>query len=130
MIIDLDHNATTVIHPEVAQVMADCSLAGYGNAASSHQRGRRARQVLEEAREGIGRILGAGMTGLQSDRIILTSGGTEANNLALLGMAGSKPGRVPVSRVRRSNSSGAVSTCAVCGSIPRASSTKSIFVSS
>ncbi len=99
MIIDLDHNATTVIHPEVAQVMADCYLAGYGNAASSHRHGRRARQVLEEAREGIGRILGADMSGLQADRIILTSGGTESNNLALLGMAGTQPGRVIISSV-------------------------------
>ncbi|MHB8860817.1 MAG: cysteine desulfurase family protein [Pirellulaceae bacterium] len=99
MIIDLDHNATTVLHPEVAQVMADCYAAGYGNAASSHQRGRRARQVLEEARETIGRILGADLSGLQTDRIILTSGGTEANNLALLGMAGATPGRVVISSV-------------------------------
>ena len=99
MIINLDHNATTAIHPEVAQAMAECYLAGYGNAASSHQHGRRARQVLEDAREGIGRLVGADMTGVQADRIILTSGGTEANNLALFGMAGTRPGRVIISSV-------------------------------
>ena len=37
MIIDLDRNATTPIHPEVAQVMAECLLQGFGNAASSHR---------------------------------------------------------------------------------------------
>ncbi len=99
MIIDLDHNATTPIHPEVAQAMAQCYLAGYGNAASSHRHGRRARQVLEDAREGIGQLLGANMTGVQADRIVLTSGGTEANNIALLGLCGDPPGRVIISAV-------------------------------
>jgi len=97
--INLDHNATTAIHPEVVQAMADCYLAGYGNAASSHQHGRRARQVLEDAREGIGRLVGADMLGLQADRVILTSGGTEANNLALCGLVGTQPGRVIISAV-------------------------------
>ena len=106
MIINLDHNSTTAVHPEVAQVMAECYLAGYGNAASSHQHGRRARQVLEDAREGIGRLLGADLTGVQADRIILTSGGTEANNLALFGMAGTKPGRVIISSVEHPSVTG------------------------
>ena len=92
--------------PKLLRSWPTARLAGYGNAASSHQRGRRARQVLEEAREGIGRILGADMTGLQADRIILTSGGTEANNLALLGMAGSKPGRVIISSVEHPSVTG------------------------
>ena len=99
MIINLDHNATTPIHPEVAEAMAQCYLSGYGNAASSHQFGRRARQILEEAREGLGRILGADTTGMHADRIILTSGGTESNNLALLGLCGGEPGRVIISSV-------------------------------
>ena len=106
MIINLDHNATTAIHPEVVQAMAECYLAGYGNAASSHQHGRRARQVLEDAREGIGRLVGADMTGVQADRIILTSGGTEANNLALLGMAGTEPGRIIISSVEHPSVTG------------------------
>jgi cysteine desulfurase len=106
MIIDLDHNATTPIHPEVAQVMGECFLAGFGNPSSSHRRGRMARQVLEDAREGIGRLVGADTTGLQADRVVLTSGGTEANNLALLGMAGSPPGRVLISSVEHPSVSG------------------------
>ncbi len=99
MIINLDHNATTPMHPEVAEAMAQCYLSGYGNASSSHQLGRRARQILEDAREGIGRILGADTTGMHADRILFTSGGTEANNLALLGLGGSQPGRVIISSV-------------------------------
>lgn len=99
MIINLDHNSTTAIHPEVAQTMAECYLHGYGNASSSHRHGRRARQVLEDAREGIGSILGADLSGMDADRIILTSGGTESNNLALLGLAGPTPGRVLISSV-------------------------------
>jgi cysteine desulfurase len=47
--------------------------------------------VLEEAREGIGRLLGADMSGRQPDRLIFTSGGTEANNLALFGLPEKNP---------------------------------------
>lgn len=107
MIINLDHNATTPLHPEVAHAMSDCYAAGYGNAASSHQHGRRARQVLEDAREGIGRIVGADVTSAQADRVILTSGGTEANNLALLGLAGPQPGRIIISSVEHPSVAGA-----------------------
>ncbi|MGM0489927.1 MAG: cysteine desulfurase family protein [Planctomycetota bacterium] len=106
MIINLDHNATTPIHPEVAQAMSECYAQGYGNAASSHRYGRQARQVLEEARESIGRILGADTTGDRADRIIFTSGGTEANNLALLGTAGKPPGRVIISSVEHPSVTG------------------------
>jgi len=105
-IIDLDQNATTALHPEVARAMAECYCAGYANAASSHRRGREARRVLEEAREGVGVILGAETSGHLPDQIILTSGGTEANNLALLGLAGSPPGRVIVSAVEHPSVSG------------------------
>jgi cysteine desulfurase len=103
MIINLDHNATTPIHPEVAQAMAECYLRGYGNAASSHRLGRRSRQVLEDARENIGRMLGADVSGVDADRVLLTSGGTESNNLALLGMAGQPPGRVIISSVEHAS---------------------------
>ena len=81
----LDNNATTIIRPEVIEAMSACLAAGYANPASQHAEGRRARKVLEEAREGIGRILGARQDSVQADRIVFTSGGTEANNLALAG---------------------------------------------
>src|SRR3954451_20665755 len=82
----LDHNATTPLLPEVARAMAECEAAFSGNPASLHRAARHARQRLEEAREAIGRLLGAEMSGRQPDRVIFTSGGTEANNLAIFGL--------------------------------------------
>ena len=95
----LDNNATTRIDPRVAQAMADCYSAGYVNPASPHRAGRRARRVLEDAREDIGRILGCHLSDIHADRIIFTSGGTESNNLAILGLAGRQPGRVIFSAI-------------------------------
>ena len=98
----LDHNATTPMLPEVIEAMAACHRKGYANPASQHQNGRRARQVLEDAREEVGRLLGADLTGRQPDKLIFTSGGTEANNLAIFGLAfaaGSHPGEAVVSTI-------------------------------
>jgi cysteine desulfurase len=97
--IDLDHNATTPIHPEVVQAIESCFEAAHGNPASAHRLGRRARQVVEEARDSIGTILGSETEGMQPDHIVFTSGGSEANNLALLGMAGRTPGRIVISAI-------------------------------
>jgi cysteine desulfurase len=83
----LDHNATTPTRPEVVEAMAKCLAEGYANPASQHQPGQRARRVLEEGRERIAEILGANLSCPQPDRLVLTSGGTEANNLAILGIA-------------------------------------------
>ena len=80
----LDHNSTTPPLPEVLTAMAECQQSVYANPESQHQLGRRARQVLEEAREGIARLSGAELGGRKPDRLIFTSGGTEANNLALI----------------------------------------------
>jgi cysteine desulfurase len=95
----LDNNATTRIDPRVAEVIAAGHRAGYVNPSSSHQLGRRARRALEAARETIGQLLGCNQTHSRADRVILTSGGTEANNLAILGMAGRRPGRVLISSI-------------------------------
>lgn len=99
----LDHNSTTPLSPDVAAAMAECDAAGYANPASQHAPGRRARHVVEEARDAIGRILGAEMSGHRPDRVIFTSGGTEANNLALLGLTAaneaSGPGEIIVSAI-------------------------------
>lgn len=84
----LDNNATTPIHSDVAAAMDECLRAGFANPASQHFAGRRARRVLEEARQGIAAMLGAKTTGVDADRVIFTSGGTEANNLAIRGLAG------------------------------------------
>jgi cysteine desulfurase len=88
----LDNNATTPPLPEVidevARVMRDC----YGNPGSRHRAGRKARQVLEECRENIAAWLGASPT-----ELIFTSGGTEANNLAIRGFTQGTPGTIVLS---------------------------------
>jgi cysteine desulfurase len=83
----LDHNATTPTRPEVVEAIARCGLADYANPASQHRPGQQARRALEEAREAIADVLGADLAAPQRDRLIFTSGGTEANNLAILGIA-------------------------------------------
>jgi cysteine desulfurase len=83
----LDHNATTPIRPEVVDAMARCYAQCHANPASRHQPGQRAHRVLEDTRERIAAILGADLTCPQADRLIFTAGGTEANNLAVLGIA-------------------------------------------
>ena len=83
----LDHNATTPVRPEVVEAMARCHAKGLGNPASQHRPGQRARQLLEDAREKTAAILGVDLSAPRRDRLIFTSGGTEANNLAVLGIA-------------------------------------------
>ncbi|MEX2174499.1 MAG: cysteine desulfurase family protein [Pirellulaceae bacterium] len=91
----LDHNSTTPIDPRVVEAMVRAWTDSGANPASQHVAGRKARRMLEEAREGIAELLGAKTGGMDADRLIFTSGGTEANNLALCGLmplpiAGSK----------------------------------------
>ncbi len=95
----LDHNATTPVLAEVARAMNDVLLAGPANPASQHQWGRRARQRIEDARETIGRLIGAQVERFDGDRLIFTSGGTESNHLALLGLVGEPPGHVIASAI-------------------------------
>jgi len=78
----LDHNATTPLHPEVLNAMLPALQDNFGNPSSIHSFGRSARVQLDEARGKVARLIGA-----SSSEIIFTSGGTEANNLALLGVA-------------------------------------------
>jgi cysteine desulfurase len=87
MHIFLDHNSTTPLLDEVAVHMTECYRRHFGNPASQHAAGRQARRVVEDARESIAAMLGARRLGRQADRLIFTSGGTEANNLAILGLA-------------------------------------------
>lgn len=83
----LDHNSTTPIDPAVADAMADCYRRGYVNPASQHRLGQVARKQLESCRSNIVRLLDGVHAGMQTDQLILTSGGTESNNLALIGIA-------------------------------------------
>ena len=76
----LDHAATTPVRPEVIEAMLPYFSAKFGNASSTHRWGREARAATDTARERIAACLGA-----QADEICLTSGGTEADNLAVLG---------------------------------------------
>jgi cysteine desulfurase len=97
----LDHNSTTPIDARVVEAMERCWREGLANPASQHFAGRKARKAIEEAREGIAEILGAQVGGMTADRLIFTSGGTEANNLALFGlMEAAAPGsRVVISAI-------------------------------
>ncbi len=78
----LDHNATTPLAPEVLETMIPVLRDSYGNPSSVHSFGRSIRVQLDEAREKVASLIGA-----RSTEIIFTSGGTEANNFALLGVA-------------------------------------------
>ncbi|MBL8888397.1 MAG: cysteine desulfurase [Planctomycetaceae bacterium] len=82
----LDNNSTTRLAPEVWTAMSEAWSNGLVNPASQHRGGQRARRALEDAREAILRHLGARTAGMRPDRLIFTSGGTEANNLALTGL--------------------------------------------
>ena len=87
-LIYLDHNATTPVVPEAQAAMERAQREAWANPGSRHRAGRRARQVLEEAREQVATILGA-----KPAEVIFTSGGTESNNLALMGLFDrSRPG--------------------------------------
>ncbi len=77
----LDHAATTPLRPEAAEAMRE-QWQHVGNPSSLHGAGRRARRVVEESREQIAECIGA-----KPADIIFTSGGTEADNLALKGIA-------------------------------------------
>jgi cysteine desulfurase len=91
----LDHNATTPLDPEVLEAMRPHFLAA-GNAESRHAFGRSARRAWELAKETVAQVLGA-----DPHEVIFTSGGTEANNLAVFGLAGAElsPGHVVCSPI-------------------------------
>ena len=80
MSVYLDHAATTPMIPEAARVLAE-QLARPGNPSSLHASGRAARRVVEESREQVAAALGA-----RPSEVVWTSGGTEADNLAVKGM--------------------------------------------
>lgn len=75
-----DHNATTPVSPEVLEAMTPCFVQAFGNASSIHRDGQIARQMLETARRQVAAFLGCG-----PKEIVFTSGGTESDNLAVLG---------------------------------------------
>jgi cysteine desulfurase len=87
----LDHAATTPTLPEAIEAMR---AVPPGNPASAHAAGRAARRALEDARERVAELLGA-----DPGEVIFTSGATEANNVALFGLAGDPPGHIIASPI-------------------------------
>jgi len=78
----LDHAATTPVRPEVLEAMLPFLSVAWGNPSSSHRFGRAARAGLEQGKRDVAAALGA-----EPNQVIFTSGGTEADNLALIGAA-------------------------------------------
>lgn len=78
----LDHAATSPVHPQVVEAMIPYMTTYFGNPSSIHSFGRETRRALDEARETIAKTIGA-----KANEIIFTSGGTEADNLAIIGVA-------------------------------------------
>src|SRR3954451_9292146 len=82
MRIYFDHNATTPVDPAVAETIARVMTSEFGNASSVHHFGQRAKAILDEARSAVAALIGA-----EPSEIVFTSGGTEADNFALRGVA-------------------------------------------
>lgn len=83
----LDHAATSPLRPSARQALL-AALDEWGNPASPHRTGQRARRLLEEAREELAEAVGA-----HPSEVVFTSGGSEANTLALLGSRSARPER-------------------------------------
>ena len=84
----LDYNATTPLASEVLDAMRPYLDRHFGNASSIHAAGREARAAVDDSRDRIARLLGA-----KSHEIVFTSGGTESDNLAIIGLARSLAGK-------------------------------------
>lgn len=87
----LDHNATTPVQPAVVDAMLPFLREHFGNPSSGHVYGRRAHDAVEQARAQVAALLGC-----DADEVIFTSGGTEASNLAIRGVAEARSERCHV----------------------------------
>ncbi|MBF0152667.1 MAG: cysteine desulfurase [Magnetococcales bacterium] len=81
----LDHNATTPVRPEVREAMLPWLGEQWGSPSSIHAPGRLARQAVESSRRALAELLKS-----HASQVVLTSGGSEANNMALFGLAAAK----------------------------------------
>lgn len=90
----LDHAATTPLRPEALAVMVPAMGEGHGNPSGAHALARRARSLLDGARDDLSRVVGC-----EPGEVIFTSGGTEADNLAVRGVLGALGGRALCSAV-------------------------------
>jgi cysteine desulfurase len=90
----LDHAATTPLRPEALAAMVPALRDGYGNPSGAHALARAARTALDEARADLAEVVGC-----QPGEIVFTSGGTEADNLAVRGVLGARSGSVVCSAI-------------------------------
>jgi len=86
-LIYLDHNSTSPLDADVAAKMTECFAVGHVNPASQHRLGQASRRVVEQHRRHIVQTLGGCTTGMATDQLVFTSGGTESDNLALFGLS-------------------------------------------
>ncbi|MCW8909762.1 MAG: cysteine desulfurase [Gammaproteobacteria bacterium] len=99
MAVYLDNNSTTALEPEVLDVMLPYLKDIHGNPSSVHRYGRLTRNAIEQARHQVANLAGA-----QPEQVIFTSGGTEANNLAILGALSNKvPAHLAVSSIEHAS---------------------------
>jgi cysteine desulfurase len=90
----LDHAATTPLRPEARAAMLPWLGEAFGNPSGAHAVARRARQAIDEARDQVADVLGC-----RPDEVVFTSGGTEADNLAVGGTHAARPGPVACSAI-------------------------------
>ncbi|MEC7564544.1 MAG: cysteine desulfurase family protein [Planctomycetota bacterium] len=113
----LDNNATTAMCDKSILALEAVYRDGIKNPASQHHAGRHSRRLLESYRESVGLGVTAHLTDIHADRVIFTSGGTEANNLAIQGICGSHetPGRIVISGIEHPSVSSAAKFLALGG---------------
>jgi cysteine desulfurase len=105
----LDHAATTPMRPESLAAMVPYLTEHFGNPSGTHALARRARTAVDEARDEVARCLGCG-----PGEVVFTSGGTESDNLAVLGALGSGRGTVVCSAVEHH---AVLNTARACGGV-------------
>ncbi len=109
----LDNNASTALDPKVLEAMMPYLTAHHGNALSVHSYGRDVRKAVEDARDHVAALIGS-----SSREILFTSGGTEANNLAIRGVVKAHEGgrrKIITSLVEHSSVSGPLADLAASG---------------
>lgn len=84
----LDHNATTPVHPDVVEALLPFLTEKFGNPSSIHWAGRAVKGAVEEARERVARLVGC-----EPGEVVFTASGTEADNMAIKGVAAALAGR-------------------------------------
>ncbi|MEZ6134526.1 MAG: cysteine desulfurase family protein [Pirellulaceae bacterium] len=111
----LDNNATTQLDPLVAERLLQLSQTLIANPSSQHRAGRQALALLESAKTDLLRVVDAPCAGMDTANIILTSGGTEANNLAVHSFCHARPGAIIVGATEHPSIIAAAQHSLLCG---------------